>query len=418
MAHQSAPAGEPSESDDADSLRAAGARDDAPGQTRDILVAEDDPAARELLYQVLQDEGHSVVGAADGEQALSLIHRGHYRLLLLDLMMPGLDGFGVLRALRAEPALRPPAVLILSALHEPPEVLAALEGGADDYIFKPFDIVDLTLRVNLWLRRTSPRTPLRAPGVRVHTLGRFYVAYGGHIHLHADTRPQKAAALFTYLLGRQDRFVSRSELSAALWPGTPDDLRQTSLRTLLYQVRQLFATPPARPSCLVVSSTRLALRLGPGDWWDVAEFRAWVAEGERWQRAGEVARAQDAYAAGVALYGGAYLDEMPEATWARALRTRLRGEWLAALGAMAHLHGARGERVEQEAVLRRAVQADPQSEPQLRTLMDLLAAQGRHTEALVLYRELETLLRVTPGAGPAPETQALATRIARAAAER
>lgn len=418
MTRLSAHAGEPPRSGHAESLHPTVAWDGASRQTWDILVAEDDPTVREMVHQVLQDEGHTVAGATDGEQALALLQDGHYRLLLLDLMMPGVDGFGVLHALRAEPALRPPAVLILSALREPAGVLAALEGGADDYISKPFDIVDLTLRVNLWLRRTSPTTPRRAPGVRVHTLGRFYVEHGGHIQIHADTRPQKAAALFTYLLGRQDRFVSRSEVSAALWPATPDDLRQMSLRTLLYQVRQLLVAPPAWPSCLVISSARLALRLGPGDWWDVAEFRAWVAEGERWQRAGDMARALDAYAAGVALYSGAYLDEMPEAAWARALRVRLHGEWLTALRAMAHLHGARGEVVEQEAVLRRVVQADPFHEPQLRALMELLAAQGRPAEALVLYQELETLLRATVPAGPAAETRALAARIARVATDR
>jgi len=418
IVHLSSPSGEPPGSGHTGSPYSGATSDDASGQTRDVLVVEDDPVVREMLYQVLQGEGHTVAGATDGEQALTLLQQGHYRLLLLDLMMSGVDGFGVLRVLRTEPALRPPAVLILSAMRESTDVLAALEGGADDYISKPFDIVDLALRVSLWLRRTSPTTLRHAPGVHVHSLGRFYVEHGGHIRLHADTRPQKASDLFTYLLSRQGRFVSRSELSAALWPATPDDLRQTSLRTLLYQLRRLLDAWPGRPSCLWISSTRLALCLGPGDWWDVAEFRAWVADGARWQRPGDMGRALDAYAAGVALYGGAYLDEIPEATWTRVLRAHLRAEWLAALGAMAHLHGARGEVVEQEAVLRRAVQADPSHEPQLRALMDLLAAQGRHTEAVALYRELESSLRATASAGPAPETQALAARIARRSTER
>jgi len=95
--------------------RRAGPRNEV-GQTHDILIVEDEPSVRELLCQTLRDEGHSVAEATDGEQAVTLLRPGHYRLLLLDLMMPGVDGFDVLRALRAEPALRPPAVLIVSAL--------------------------------------------------------------------------------------------------------------------------------------------------------------------------------------------------------------------------------------------------------------------------------------------------------------
>jgi DNA-binding SARP family transcriptional activator len=144
----------------------------------------------------------------------------------------------------------------------------------------------------------------------------------------------------------------------------------------------------------------------------VAEFTAWLAEGARWQHSGDSARALDAYAAGVALYGGDYLEEEPTADWARPLRERLREEWLRALSTMALLHGELGQAPEQEAVLRRALQADPYREPDRRALMDLLSAQGRNAEAVVLYRELEDLLRTTLGASPAPETQALAARLA------
>ena len=79
---------------------------------------------------------------------------------------------------------------------------------------------------------------------------------------------------------------------------------------------------------------------------------------------------------------------------------------------MAQLHGELGQQIEQEAVLRRVLLADPYREPDGRALMDLLGAQGRNAEALVLYRELEALLRTTLGASPAPETQALAARLA------
>jgi DNA-binding response OmpR family regulator len=395
------------------SLHIPEARDETK-QTLDILVVEDEPAVRDLVEQILRDEGYSVESAADGARALRLLQRGHYRLLLLDLMMPGVDGMDILRALRAEPALRPPAILVFSALHERADVLAALEAGADDYITKPFDIADFALRVTLWLRRTSPVASLNPPGLRVHSLGRFYVEHGAQIRMHQDTRPLKARTLFTYLLSHQKYGVSRTDVLALLWPDTPEDLRATSLRTLLYQLRRLLDLPAQGLTRLHVGSARVALTLGQDDWWDVVEFRAWLAEGERRQKGGDVSRALDAYAAGVALYNGDYLAEDPDARWAGALRAQLREEWLDALSTMARLYESRGERVEQEALLRHALQADPYREVDLRALMNVLAGQGRHGEALMRYCELESLLRTSLHARPAPETQALAARLSTA----
>src|SRR5438067_8459414 len=152
---------------------------------RDILVVDDDPDVREMLRLALANEGHSVAVAADGAQALDLLRHGHYRVLLLDLVLPRQDGLSVLHALRAEPALRPPIVIVLSALQRRADVLAALDAGADDYLTKPCDLADLTLRVDLSLHRVG--TALSPPGLRVHSLGRFYVEHAGQIRLHSGT---------------------------------------------------------------------------------------------------------------------------------------------------------------------------------------------------------------------------------------
>src|SRR5437763_12189156 len=132
----------------------------------------------------MQSEGHTVDVAADGEEGLRYLQQRRYRILLLDLLLPRLDGMGVLHALHAEPAWRPPVVIIVSALEGRGHVMRALEAGADDYLTKPFDLDDLALRVNLWLRRVVPAAPLSSPpGVRIHSLGRFSVEHGGQILL-------------------------------------------------------------------------------------------------------------------------------------------------------------------------------------------------------------------------------------------
>jgi DNA-binding response OmpR family regulator len=381
----------------------------------DILVMEDDPPVAEVLYEIVQRDGHTVDVAANGSEGLARLQHGRYRLLLLDLMMPVVDGFGVLQALRAEPALRPPAVVVLSALQTPANVMAALEAGADDYITKPFDMDDLAVRVNMWLRRVGPAPAINHLGLRVHSLGRFRVEHGGQIRLHEGGRARKAATLFKYLLSHQERTVAAGEVLALLWPHTSEELAAKNLRSLLYQLRQSLGLSAYGRSCLYHGGGTLALQLGPSDWWDVAEFTAWLSAGAQWQRVGETARALDAYATGVALYAGDYLAEDAYADWARPARERLREDWLRALTAMATLHGERGEHEQQEAMLRAVLRADPYREHSHRALMTLLATQGRGAEALVLYRRLETLLRAEFSASPASETQVLATRIARAA---
>ena len=158
----------------------------------------------------------------------------------------------------------------------------------------------------------------------------------------------------------------------------------------------------------------MALHLGPNDWWDVVELRAWLAEGARWQQAGAVAEALNAFAAGAALYQGDYLAEDVGAGWAASRRAELREDWLTALSTMATLHSERGEHGDQETLLRSVLRADPYRERSYRALMTLLADQGRRAEALVLYQQLDELLRTQFGASPAPETKDLVSRFGQA----
>jgi DNA-binding response OmpR family regulator len=394
-----------------DSTALSTQRGSQPAPRRDILVIEDDPAAAGVLRLALQREGHTVEMAADGAEGLSCLQRRRYRLLLLDLLLPGVDGLGVLRALRQEPIWRPPVVIILSALPARANVVQALEAGADDYVPKPFEVTDLVLRVSLWLRRVVPAAPAGPPGLRIHSLGRFYVEHWGQIRLTEGGQARKAATLFKYLLTHQERTIPTSEVLTLLWPGVPRDLAATNLRSLLRQLRRQLGVSSQAPSLLEHTRTTVALHLGPTDWWDVAEFGAWVAEGARWQRAGATAQALRAFAAGAALYQGDYLAEDDGAGWVAARRAQLREDWLTALSALAELHGERGEHGDQETLLRTVLRVDPYREHSYRALMTLLAEQGRRAEALVLDQQLEELLRVQFGASPAPETQALASRL-------
>ena len=118
-----------------------------------ILLADDEQQVRDMVAFKLKATGHQVVGARDGGEALALAAAEIPELIILDVMMPVLDGFEVLRRLKADPALQAIPVIILSAKGRDQDVLMGLRDGAVDYIVKPFSLKELTARVELALRK-------------------------------------------------------------------------------------------------------------------------------------------------------------------------------------------------------------------------------------------------------------------------
>src|SRR4051812_46842229 len=122
---------------------------------RKILLVEDDRETADYLVRGLCEESHNVEHAADGREGLFRASDGSFDLVILDRMVPGLDGLGLLKALRAAGVATP--VLILSALASVSDRIEGLEGGSDDYLVKPFAFGELLARVNALLRRGEGR---------------------------------------------------------------------------------------------------------------------------------------------------------------------------------------------------------------------------------------------------------------------
>jgi two-component system response regulator MprA len=120
---------------------------------RTVLLAEDDRAIRHALERALTLEGYRVTAVADGTEALAQAHAGRPDVLVLDVMMPGIDGLQVCRELRAEGDSTP--ILMLTALVETADRIAGLDAGADDYVVKPFDVEEVFARLRALLRRTG-----------------------------------------------------------------------------------------------------------------------------------------------------------------------------------------------------------------------------------------------------------------------
>lgn len=149
-----------------------------------LLVVDDEDDIRELLRFHLAREGYQVTPCASGEEALRAVAREKPDLVLLDLMLPGVDGLDVCRSLKKSPDTAGIPILMVTAKGEESDIVAGLELGADDYIAKPFSIKVLAARVRTALRRarnaaaTTPDAPLRIHDIQIHP-GRHEVRIKG-----------------------------------------------------------------------------------------------------------------------------------------------------------------------------------------------------------------------------------------------
>jgi two-component system phosphate regulon response regulator PhoB len=123
-----------------------------------VLLVEDEPAQREVLSYNLEAEGFRVTSADNGEDALLLVEEEHPDIIVLDWMMPNLSGIEVCRRLKLRPETRAVPIIMLSARSEEVDRVRGLETGADDYVVKPYSIIELMARVRAQLRRARPAT--------------------------------------------------------------------------------------------------------------------------------------------------------------------------------------------------------------------------------------------------------------------
>ena len=133
---------------------------DDPTVTAKVLVVDDEPKIVEMVRLYLERDGHSVLGARDGPSALDVFRRDRPDLVVLDLMLPGIDGLEVCRTIRRESNV---PIVMLTARAEEVDKLVGLELGADDYLTKPFSPRELAARVRAVLRRSAPRPPAAGP---------------------------------------------------------------------------------------------------------------------------------------------------------------------------------------------------------------------------------------------------------------
>jgi DNA-binding response OmpR family regulator len=175
-----------------------------------ILLVEDDKKLARFVTRLLTEEGYAVDSCARGHDALTQAQAGVYDLLVLDWMLPDLDGLAVCRELRRAGSTLP--ILMLTARGETRERVLGLDAGADDYVIKPFEVEELLARVRALLRRASGHSSLRLGGLEIDRIHRRVLARGAPIDLTS-----REYALLLHLAHKADRVVPRSELLAQVW---------------------------------------------------------------------------------------------------------------------------------------------------------------------------------------------------------
>jgi DNA-binding response OmpR family regulator len=226
--------------------------------TPHVMVVEDEPNIRELVCLHLGLEGYECEGIADGQQALKRTEQDRFDLLVLDLMIPGLDGLALCRAVRNGKTNHDVPILMLTARRDETDKVIGLESGADDYLTKPFGVRELVARARALLRRPRQATAAVSgvngdslgPAIAIHGLAidparRRVQAEGGDVEL----TDQEFRLL--YLLATHPGIVfSREALLSKIWRGDTF-VTVRSVDTLVKRLRRRIESDPANPRHLL-----------------------------------------------------------------------------------------------------------------------------------------------------------------------
>ena len=177
-----------------------------------ILVVEDEKKVARFIQQGLEEEHYTVDASHDGIEGLTMAETGSYDVIILDVMLPGKDGFEITRELRSERTTTP--ILMLTAKIATEDKVAGLDSGADDYLTKPFAFAELLARVRSLLRRGTQEktTHLTAADLELDTVTHRAHRGGKAIELTA-----KEYALLEFLLRNKDRVLSRTIIAEHIW---------------------------------------------------------------------------------------------------------------------------------------------------------------------------------------------------------
>lgn len=223
-----------------------------------VLVVEDEPGMLELLRVGLREHGHTVMTAADGLDGLELAREHSFEVIVLDVMLPKLNGFQVVRELRR--SRNPAFVLILTACDAEPEVILGLEAGADDYLTKPFSFAELLARIRA-VARAKPPALNKSLSMDTLTLDcDRRQAFRAGLCLNLT---KTEVAILECLLRSAGDVVTRTSLMRSVWRDSPDMGRGT-LDSFINLLRRKVDLPGERKLVHTIKGVGYSVRLEPG----------------------------------------------------------------------------------------------------------------------------------------------------------
>lgn len=180
-----------------------------------ILLVEDEKSLQEVIALNLRMEGYEVIVAGEGKTAIQLWSDQHFDLILLDVMLPGVDGFSICEQIRLRDEKTP--IIFLTAKDTPQDRVQGLSLGADDYINKPFHLQELLLRIKNVLKRSNPEIEA---SLRQFDFDDYWVNFSNYTARGKDGEinlTKKEAMLLKLLIERRNEVVSRQEILQAVW---------------------------------------------------------------------------------------------------------------------------------------------------------------------------------------------------------
>lgn len=217
-----------------------------------ILVVEDEVTVRRVIRQYLEREGYKVIESDNGGEALSLLHAEEPDLLILDIMLPGIDGYSITRALRRpidESRVQNIPIIMLTARTDEADRIAGFEVGTDDYVTKPFSPRELMMRVKALLRRTAPASSTAIDMGKALTFDGLKLDPNTRLVVRDDIELElthKEFELLYYLAGNPRHVFTRTQLLDQIW-GYDFYGDDSNVTVHIHRLREKIEADPAKP---------------------------------------------------------------------------------------------------------------------------------------------------------------------------
>jgi two-component system alkaline phosphatase synthesis response regulator PhoP len=221
--------------------------------TKRIMLVEDESSLHDLLKLNLELDGNKVVGVKDGETAIKKFNDQQFDLVILDVMIPGINGLNVCESIRLKDGNVP--ILFLSAKSRPEDRIAGLKKGADDYLTKPFNLEELQLRVNNLLNRRQMQgtTIAQNHGLKEFSFGPNYINFDNHEAKGVNgtyTLTKKEVMLLKLLIEHKGEIVSREKILQTVWGYSVYPSTRT-IDNFILSFRKYFELDPKNPQYII-----------------------------------------------------------------------------------------------------------------------------------------------------------------------